>query len=149
VTTLTAVTLLDWTSLSSVPNIWQKTFYTRQILCRVLHLANIFFAEQFFGHSSNFAECQKHSTKKNIRQIKNRKKNIFLLEQPPPTITIALYLSSYHFHHFFELDSLVIGGIPTHNLSLAQPPLPLHHYTTISLVSILCFPSLCIITNRE
>jgi hypothetical protein len=85
-----------------------KTFiecYTRQRTLGKHFIDKWFFAEYIFGHSANtLPSMKKHLAKKSTRQITNHKKypikhqNIFLLGEQPPTIAISL--SSYHFHHF-------------------------------------------------
>jgi hypothetical protein len=91
-------------------------------------LGKRFFAEYFFGHSAKtLASVKKHSTKKNTRQIKNRKilknsKTIFKILGITLQPYLLPYPLPYHFSLLFWIKFIcfVNGEIRTHNLSLAH-----------------------------
>jgi hypothetical protein len=101
------------------------------------HLPNILsiigFCRVFFWTLDKyFVECQKIlKTLGKLKITKNREIEHFLGEQPQ-TNTPLLDPSSYHFSSFSELNSCVLWRWDSISrpVSLANPPLPLHHYNT-------------------
>jgi hypothetical protein len=98
-----------------------------------------FFAEYFF------LDTRQRKTLGKLRIVKNPKNSKTTLTHPFNHTHRPII-----FHHYF-LNQIYMFckwcEIQTRNLSLAHTLL--YHYTTTSIVSILCFHSSCTITNRE